>query len=152
MLIQAIKTAVIAEPLIDGREVTVGAIGHGEGAIVGGVETVTQSGEPIGDRVLDLAAKRKGGFAKIKADLSDPVLQPLVAAVRQVMAFLHPLDYATFDFRLDTTGQAYLIDVNADATLHSGRSLAHIARLNGLSYTQAIARILETTQQRWKKS
>jgi D-alanine-D-alanine ligase len=47
-------------------------------------------------------------------------------------------------------GQAYLLDVNADATLHPQRSLAQVARAAGLSYTQLIEAILKTSLERWQ--
>ncbi len=66
------------------------------------------------------------------------------------MKLLGPLDYATFDFRIASDGQAYLLDVNADATLYPQRSLAQVARAAGLSYTQLIEAILKTSLERWQ--
>ena len=61
------------------------------------------------------------------------------------MQLFKPLDYATFDFRVSAENKAYLLDINADATLHPQRSLAQIAHHNGLSYKQLIEVILQTS-------
>jgi D-alanine-D-alanine ligase len=66
------------------------------------------------------------------------------------MKLLGALDYTTFDFRIAADGQAYLLDVNADATLYPQRSLAQVARAAGLSYTQLIEAILKTSLERWQ--
>lgn len=135
--------------MIVGREITVGVVGDLEPSLVGAVETLTTSGQALQEQVLDLQAKRQGGFQKVNVDLADSDLQPLWSAALKLMNLLQPLDYATFDFRLDQQGQAYLVDVNADATLHPLRSLAQIAQAQNLTYPTLIECILKTTSQRW---
>lgn len=148
------RSAVLCEPLIVGREVTVGMVGNpGDRAfpiLSGAVETLTLNHQPLGDRILDLAAKRRGGFQKVPVDLASPDLALLQAIALKLMRALAPLDYATFDFRVTPEGYAYLLDVNADATLHPERSLAQIAIKAGLTYPNLIELILQTACQRWQ--
>jgi D-alanine-D-alanine ligase len=66
----------------------------------------------------------------------DTKLAKLSEVALKLMKLFGPLDYATFDFRIAADGQAYLLDINVDATLHPRRSLAQVARANGLSYQQ----------------
>ncbi|KAI9134328.1 D-alanine--D-alanine ligase [Acaryochloris sp. CCMEE 5410] len=146
------QTAVICEPLIVGREITVGVVGNLEPSLLGAVETLTPSGQALQEQVLDLQAKRQGGFQKVNVSLADSDLQPLRSAAWKLMNLLQPLDYATFDFRLDQQRQAYLVDVNADATLHPLRSLAQIAQAQNLTYPHLIKRVLMTTCHRWSLS
>lgn len=141
------QTAVLCEPLIVGREITVGVVGNLEPGLLGAVETLTTSGQALQEQVLDLKAKRQGGFQKVNVSLADSDLWPLKLAALKLMNLLQPLDYATFDFRVDQ--QAYLVDVNADATLHPLRSLAQIAKAQNLTYQTLIELILTTTNQRW---
>jgi len=56
----------------------------------------------------------------------------------------------SFDFRIAFDGQAYLLDINADTTLHIQRMLAQVARAAGLFYTQLIEAILKTSLERWQ--
>lgn len=141
------QTAVLCEPLIVGREITVGVVGNLEPSLLGAVETLTPAGQALQEQVLDLQAKRQGGFQKVNVSLANPDLQPLKIASLKLVNLLQPLDYATFDFRVDQ--QAYLVDVNADATLHPLRSLAQIAQAQNLTYPTLIEFILKTTSQRW---
>lgn len=57
------------------------------------------------------------------------------------MSLLGSLDYATFDFRIAEDGQAYLLDVNADATLHLERSLAGIAGIVANASASAVCEV-----------
>lgn len=143
------QTAVLCEPLIAGREITVGVVGNTKSSLLGAIETLTTVGQALQEQVLDLKAKRQGGFQKVNVSLVDSDLQPLQIAALKLMTLLQPLDYATFDFRIGSQGQAYLIDVNADATLHPWRSLAQIAKAQNLTYPHLIELILKTTCQRW---
>lgn len=151
---QQFNSVILCEPLIIGREITVGVVGNPNTSpfpqLIGAIETLTRERQPLGEQVLDLKAKRQGGFTKVAVDLSDPKLVALKTVALKLMQKLAPLDYATFDFRLTPDGKAYLLDVNADATLHPQRSLAQIATQAGLSYQTLIAGILQTTAQRWQ--
>ncbi len=150
---QQFQSPVLCEPLIMGREITVGIVGNPGDAfplLSGAVETLTLDQQPLGDRILDLTAKRQGGFQKVPVDLATPELAPLQTVALKLMQWLAPLDYATFDFRVTPDGQAYLLDINADATLHPQRSLAQIATKAGLTYQDLISAILQTSRQRWQ--
>ncbi len=150
---QQFQCPILCEPLISGREITVGIVGNpGQSLplLSGAVETLTLEQQPLGDRVLDLTAKRHGGFQKVSVDLTTPALAPLKTVTLNLMQWLAPLDYATFDFRVTTMGQAYLLDINADATLHPQRSLAQIAAKAGLTYQDLISAILQTSCHRWQ--
>ena len=143
---QQFQAAVLCEQFIEGREITVGVVGNDKPVFIGAVETVTKEGKSLEQQVLDLQAKRHGGFQKINIDLYIPQLRKLREISLDLIELLKPLDYATFDFRVSADNQAYLLDINADATLHPQRSFAQIARNNGLSYGQLIEVILETAR------
>ncbi|BAY86928.1 D-alanine--D-alanine ligase A [Calothrix parasitica NIES-267] len=147
---QQFQAAVLCEEFIQGREITVGVVGNDKPVFIGAVETLTAEGKPLEKQVLDLQAKRRGGFQKINLDLYIPQLRKLREISLDLMQLFKPLDYATFDFRVSADNQAYLLDINADATLHPQRSFAQIARNNGLSYQQLIEVILETANNKVK--
>lgn len=148
---QAFGGAVLCEQLVAGREITVGLAGPGGPAawtLLGAVETVDGQGAGLGQRLLDLAAKRQGGYRKLAADLSEPALQPLRSAALGLAELLGPVDYATLDFRIDAEGRPQLIDLNLDATLHPQRSLAMVAAHSGLAYDGLITTIVEACRRR----
>jgi D-alanine-D-alanine ligase len=153
------QAPVLCEEFIAGREITVGIVGNSSPVLMGAVETVNASGDPLNEQILDLKAKRRGTFSKISVDLLSQPLQGLLgmrthsrAPLLDLMRLLGPLDYATFDLRIADDGQAYLLDVNADATLHPERSLAQVARAAGFSYGELIETILKTSLERWQKN
>jgi D-alanine-D-alanine ligase len=153
------QAPVLCEEFIVGREITVGIVGKASPVLMGAVETVDSTGEPLNEQVLDLKAKRQGTFQKVNVDLSCTALQELLEVrahsrppLWELMSLLGSLDYATFDFRIAEDGQAYLLDVNADATLHPERSLAQVARAAGFSYGELIEAILKTSLERWQKN
>uniref|UniRef100_A0A0C1RCT7 D-alanine--D-alanine ligase n=1 Tax=Tolypothrix bouteillei VB521301 TaxID=1479485 RepID=A0A0C1RCT7_9CYAN len=148
---QSFDAPVLCEEFIAGREITVGVVGNSLPLLLGAVETVNATGEPLSEQVLDLQAKRQGKFQKIGVDIADSKLQGLQEIALELMKFLGPLDYATFDFRMASDGRAYLLDINADATLHPQRSFAQIARAAGLSYQELIEVILKASLTRWAK-
>lgn len=149
-LCKLFQAPVLCEEFIAGREITVGVVGNSAPLLIGAVETLNAMGEPLNEQVLDLQAKRQASFQKIGVDLSSVELQRLREVAVELMNLLGPLDYATFDFRIASNGQPYLLDINADATLHPHRSFAQIARASGLSYQQLIEVILQTSVERWQ--
>lgn len=146
---QQFQAAVLCEQFISGREITVGVVGNNPPVFIGAVETLTIEGAFMQEQILDLQAKRRGSFRKINLDLYIPQLWKLRDISFDLIQLFKPLDYATFDFRVSADNQAYLLDINADATLHPERSLAQIAHHNGLSYGELIEVILQTSQKRW---
>jgi D-alanine-D-alanine ligase len=147
----AFGAPVLCEERIAGRELTLGVVGNGGAggyALVGAVETVDADGQPMGERLLDLEAKRRGGFHRRPADLDQPCLQPLRASTLRLMELLGPMDYATLDFRIDGAGRPHLLDLNPDATLHPDRSLAMVAAHAGLAYPDLIEAIVAACRHR----
>ncbi|BAZ37743.1 D-alanine--D-alanine ligase A [Calothrix sp. NIES-4101] len=145
-------TPILCEEFIVGREITIGVVGNTSALLLGGVETVNAQGKSLQTEILDLPAKRQGKYRKVGIDLASADLAKIKQIVWQLMQLLKPLDYATFDFRISTDGQPYLLDINADATLHPKRSLAQIAYAEGLSYQQLIEMILNVSWERWQKN
>lgn len=66
-------------------------------------------------------------------------LKEIYYRTREVVGFL---GYGTMDFRITESNKIYLIDVNADATLHPERSFSQSFLEAGLSYQEMIKKIL----------
>lgn len=138
---------VLVERLIDGREITISLIEGDPG--YGAAEARRRDGRPLGRDLLDLSAKTGGGITRVPVSGNDRVLGQCLKAARGIMAELAPMGYASFDFRIAKNGKVYLIDVNADATLHPRRSFALGFQYNGISYLEMISRILAAGLKRW---
>lgn len=138
----------IVERFISGRELKVGMVGHETLRFTGIIEDTLADGSPIGEAFLYFGAKKAGSFGKTPREAAAPEFQRLLEDCRKLYHTFLPLDYATFDVRMDAAGDHYFLEFNADATLHPARTLAQCADLHGLSYTQLLGTILETSMQR----
>jgi len=139
----------IAEEFIVGREIHISII---EGLEQYGVlETLLADGSALGNEYLDTNSKRETRFTRQCPAPDDPGIQQAIITARYLFKRLSPLDYATFDFRIDEKGNAYLIDVNADATLHPERTLALSFSLAGINYKHVIQAICNAVLYRWSK-
>lgn len=146
-LVATFGCPVLCQELIAGREISVGRIG---GAVDGESRAleVRVAGGPMGERVIDADAKRRGGLVRVALDPTDPAAAEAIALAAAVAARIGIQDYGTFDFRVDASGRCSLIDVNADAALHPGRTLAQTFSLSGVPYPEMIARIFSASMRR----
>lgn len=139
---------VLVERFISGREYKVGVIGNEEIRFIGLIEDLC-NGEPLQDKFLYYQAKTAGWFGKEKRELSCSGFSTLVEDCRKIYRYFLPVDYGTFDIRVDDEGRHYFLEFNADATLHPHRTLASCCRLHGMEYPEMIRVILESSFQRW---
>lgn len=143
-LIETLGMPVIVQDFIRGRELKVGILGDAPTLFEGILEDTGADGSAMGDRFLYFDAKKQGAFGKRRVDSGEPGMAALLADCRRIYRLLAPLDYATFDVRVDEAGRHYFLEVNADATLHPRRTLAECCRLNGLDYRGLIDAIMRS--------
>ncbi|MCD4669717.1 MAG: D-alanine--D-alanine ligase, partial [Actinomycetia bacterium] len=109
---------------------------------------VVGNGEPMGWRFLYFNVKKTGTFSKKMVDISDPSYQGLMADCEKIYRMFLPMDYGTFDVRINNQGKHYFLECNADATLHPERTLAQCCALNGISFSEMIKIILHSAMER----
>jgi D-alanine-D-alanine ligase len=143
-VMETLRMPVVVQRFIRGRELKVGILGDGPTLFEGIMEDTGGDGSPMGDRFLYFDAKKHGAFSKRRVDPGDPGMAALLADCRRIYRMLAPLDYATFDVRVDEAGRHHFLEINADATLHPRRTLAECCRLNGLDYRGLIDAILRS--------
>lgn len=149
---KSLKMPVIVESFIIGREFKVGIIGNGAFKSVYMIEDVKADGGEMGSDFLYYHAKTKGVYHKAKRDVNEPQYRSLKAACIKAYELFEPVDYGTFDIRMDQNGQYHIIEFNCDATLHPDRTLAKCCELNGVTYNDMIAKILESAERKWGTS
>jgi D-alanine-D-alanine ligase len=148
-ILQRLGMPVIAERFIEGHEYKVGIIGSDEIAFMGMSEDITADGDLLGRQFIHVEDKQRGGYGRVRRDIEDPRFRVIKNDCLRIHQLLRPLDYCVFDLRVDALGQHYFIDINTDATLHPGRTLAQCCQLNGLSYGDMIGLILRESFSRW---
>jgi len=139
----------LIESFIAGREIKVVLLGDREPVFEGIIEDVDDEGLPLGDRILHFDDKSTGVRHKRAVAATEPPMPAILADCRRIYRRFLPVDYASFDLRIDDSGQHHFLEFQADATLHPDRTLARCCELNGLEYETAVQTILQTALDRW---
>lgn len=148
-IFRELNMPVIVEKFIGGREYKAGMIGDQPPAFFGLMEDTLADGSPLGSAYLFFDAKKAGKYGKTYRDISLPRFSPLHDDCMNIWRHFSPVDYCTFDIRVDEQGNHYVLEFNADATLHPQRTLARCCELSGLAYGEMIALILRSSFRRW---
>lgn len=143
------RMPVIVERFISGPEYKVGVIGNENPEFLGIIEDTIRNGSPLNDHFLHFHAKSTGLYQKVQRNLNAPEFTLMRKDVLKIYRRFLPVDYGTFDLRLDDRGQHYFLEFNADATLHPQRTLAQCCALNGLGFHEMIEKILQSSFRRW---
>ncbi|MCP4658627.1 MAG: D-alanine--D-alanine ligase [bacterium] len=151
-LFSELQMPVIVEQFIVGHELKVGFIGSREPRFRGIIEDVGSDGSPLGERFLYFDIKTAGRFGKQARDLAAPRHARLLADCERLYQHFQPLDFGLFDIRIDGDGNHFLLELNADATLHPERSLVRCCELNGVPFDAMIEMILGSAMERWDLS
>jgi D-alanine-D-alanine ligase len=148
-IFQKLKIPVIAEQFIIGREFKVCVIGNELIEFIGVIEDLRTDGSPMGELFLNFSDKSRGLFAKAKRSTQSLEIAGVVEDCLKIYRLFIPMDYGTFDIRLDDRGGYYFLEFNADATLHPRRTLAQCCALNGMEFNEMIEKILTVSFKRW---
>ena len=147
-LIERFRQPVIVEPLLTGREFTVGIVGNGDAARVIAVMEVTVS-QQLDSGVYSLANKELcEQFVRYELAEDD---EAWLAGERALAAYqaLQCLDAARIDMRSDANGSPQFLETNPIAGLHPTHSdLPILATLAGYDYDWLIGEILHGARMR----
>ncbi|MFZ5988320.1 MAG: D-alanine--D-alanine ligase [Bacillota bacterium] len=148
-IIETLRIPVIVEKFIPGKEYKIGIIGNKNKKFFGMIEDVKRDGSSLKNDFIYFNAKTYGMFYKVRRDIDKPEFEKLKRDCEAIYHMFLPVDYGTFDIRVDEAGNHYFLEFNADATLHPQRTLAQCCKLNGLDYENMIGQILKTSFERW---
>jgi|SRR3989339_1201491 len=144
-----LKMPVIVEKFIEGKEVKIGIIGNDRIDFIGIIEDVINEGCSLKNKFLYYKAKTHGKYAKSKRNMKDEEISNAIKDSLKIYKYFLPVDYGTMDIRIDSNGNHYFLEFNADATLHPGRTLSMCCKLNGISFEEMINKIIRTSFKRW---
>lgn len=137
----------LAEEYIEGREFYVGVLGNHEPLALPPIE-MDFSGLPQGmARVLDSKAKwsqrsvEYKGTKAVMAEVSDEVRARLQQVAVKAYRALRVRDYGRVDLRMQSTGEIYVIEVNASCYLEQSGEFAMAAQAADISYDSLVSRI-----------
>jgi D-alanine-D-alanine ligase len=84
-------------------------------------------------------------------DISDDLKARIERAALLAFRALKLRDYARIDFRISAqTGEPYILEVNPNPYLEKQSELAMAARERGMTYTQLVARIVDSAASRYR--
>ncbi len=148
-------TPTFAEAYIDGREFNVSLLATNNGDDAG-VEVLPVAEirfvnfPPDRPRILDYEAKWAPDSAAYRgtvrhtlgADEETGLSARLTAIARQVWTLFEMRGYARVDFRVDASGQPWIVDINANPCLAPDAGFAAAATAAGMSFADVIRRIV----------
>jgi D-alanine-D-alanine ligase len=146
---ERIGTSAIAEEYVEGRELSVGVLGNERVQIFPPIETIFGKLPPGSEPILterikwDLAYQDKIGLtARAAAGLEPDIEARIKRTARRVYSALNLSGYARIDLRLAPDGTVYVLEANPNPDLCYGEDFSAGAERVGLSYEQAVQRIL----------
>ncbi|NBX76072.1 MAG: ATP-grasp domain-containing protein [Proteobacteria bacterium] len=153
---QKFKSPVLCEEYIEGEEFTIGVLGTGTLKVLGPMQFKFK--EAAGKfPVYTFEAKQSNPFQNPIFELQCPVQlgremdRKVTAFAKKVFKLLGCRDVARIDFRIDSKGGIYFIEINPLPGLSPGFSdLVVMAERCGMSYESLIKRILTPAIQRWR--
>lgn len=145
-----------AEEFIDGREVYVGVVGPTtRPEILPIVELDFGNWDPkqpkVSDRAIKFGPVSEGSpQLRMADDLDSTLVARIERAALLAYRALKIRDYARVDLRIDArTGEPYVLELNPNPYLDEDSELAMAAEAANITYTQLIARIVESAAIRY---
>src|SRR5246127_24984 len=145
-----VKTDVLVEEYIAGRELYVGMMGNERLTRLPVWEMVVGS---MPDSLAAIATRKVkwdkryqakyGITTHAAADLPPPVLAVLDRLSRRIYRALGMSGYARMDFRVTPQGQVYVLEANANPNLESAEDFAESARAAGTPYGELLERLMD---------
>lgn len=147
-LLAEFRQPVLVETYLPGREFTVGIIGTGDQAeCVGAMEVILGAKAESAGYTYENKEHYEDRVTYEKA--TGPILQEAAQLALAAWRGLGCRDGGRIDLRADAAGRLNFLEVNPLAGLHPVRSdLPILARMNGVSYSDLIARIVTSATQR----
>jgi len=150
-----VHDSALAEEYIEGREFYVGILGNKQPLALPPIEvdfSTLPEGKP---HVLDTNAKwakdsaEYQGTRTVVADVPDELRARLHQVSLDAYRALRVRDYGRIDLRVASTGEIYVIEVNANCYLEQSSEFATAAAAAGLDYPTLLAKIAECACERF---
>ncbi|MBI3847399.1 MAG: ATP-grasp domain-containing protein [Planctomycetes bacterium] len=141
-----LKRDVIAEELINGRELYVGVLGNEKLQVLPTVEMTFENKPNIATFKVkwdETYRERRGIRNVFPTDLTDEVESRLAEVASTAYRVLGLRDYGRIDVRLTPKNEIYVLEANPNPFIAFGEDFANAAEMAGLSYPQLLDRIVE---------
>ncbi len=148
-LYDQLKMPMVIEQFISGSELKLGITGHSNKEFYL-LEDVKEDGSSLGHDFLYYDVKEHRIYDKAFRDINKVEFKELKDMCEKVYDLYEPVDFGSFDIRCDCNGRYYIIEFNADATLHPAKTLSKCCELSGVSHKELIEKIMQSALERWE--
>jgi len=149
-IIETYKQAALVEEFISGQEVTVVVIGNDPPEVLPIVQVKIDGRLQLKEKFYTFSRITSDRLeyvcpARINQELKEKISQLALRAYRAVEC----RDFGRVDFRIDDSGNPYVLEINPLPSLSTEDVFPLVARQVGLSYEELISRILRSAMQRY---
>ena len=147
VIINEFQQHVLVEQFVSGREFAVGLLGNGDPEILPIVE-IDLEGDP--DAIQSAEDKLSQPRNKLcPAPLSDAHRESIESITLKAFQALDLKDFARVDYRMDSSGNPYILEINSMASLGRTGTYVHAAQTAGYAYESLINKMLEVAAVRY---
>ncbi len=146
-LVDQFKQPVLVEQFIPGREFAVGLLGNNNAEVLPIVE-IDLEGDP--NAIQSLEDKLKTPKRKIcPAEIEEGLAEEMRRLTKETFNVLGIYDFCRVDYRMDSEGNLYILELNSMASLGETGSYVFSAKKAGYSYESMINRMLDVAVERY---
>ncbi len=147
-VIETYQQQALVEGFISGREFAVGLLGNGVDQEVLPIVEFDLKGDP--NTIQSHDDKMSKPLEKIcPADIPDQATEEMIRLGQGAFYTLGICDFARIDFRMDSNGRVYVLELNSMASLGQTGSYLHAAKVAGYSYETLVNRMLDVAAVRY---
>ncbi len=146
-LVEQFKQPVLVEQFIPGREFAVGLLGNHDPEILPILE-IDLEGNP--DAIQSIEDKMKTPKNKIcPANVDEKTAEEIRRLTKETFRVLGIYDFCRVDYRMDSEGNLYILELNSMASLGETGSYVHAAKVAGYTYETMVNRMLDVAVERY---
>lgn len=141
---------VLVEQYISGRELNVAVVADPEPRLLPASEILFRSAKPGAWPIVTYEAKwhpdsedDRATVPQCPAELDAALAAKLESAALRAFALFGCRQYARCDFRVDQSGQPFLLEVNPNPDIHPSAGFANALRAAGIPYEHFIVHLVE---------
>ena len=146
-LVEQFKQPVLVEQFIPGREFAVGLLGNRDPEILPILEIDLEGDSNAIQSLEDKLHKPKNKICP--ANIDDNLAQELRRLTKETFKVLGIYDFCRVDYRMDSEGRLYILELNSMASLGVTGSYVYAAKVAGYTYETMVNRMLDVAVERY---
>ena len=142
-------SSIFIEEFIEGKEFTVAVIGNDHPTAYPVVQIALDGKTDLGRNFFHFAYLRSGADYICPAPIPESLAKKMQELTRRTYQAVDCRDFGRVDFRVDWQGNPYVLEINPLPSLSVEDVFTFIAKTQGMTHHQMIAKILDTALMRY---